>query len=95
MARATFPKGSLAIRVRDVLGPLFCEEECADLFATRGKPAWSPGRLAPVSVVQFVEGLTNRQASEAVRAKIDSTDVLTAARDVCWLERCRRHYGRR
>lgn len=71
VARAAFPKGSLAIRVRDELGPLFADEEFADLFPARGKPAWSPGRLALVLVLQFVEGLTDRQAAEAVRARID------------------------
>ncbi|MFB1045583.1 IS1182 family transposase [Streptomyces chrestomyceticus] len=71
VARAAFPKGSLAIRVRDELGTLFCDEEFAGLFPARGKPAWSPGRLAFVLVWQFVEGLTDRQAAEAVRARID------------------------
>ncbi|MGH3324473.1 MAG: transposase, partial [Streptomyces sp.] len=71
VARAAFPKGSLAIRVRDELGPMFSDEEFADLFPSRGKPAWSPGRLALVLVLQFVEGLTDRQAAEAVRARID------------------------
>ncbi|MFJ4009650.1 IS1182 family transposase [Streptomyces sp. NPDC090026] len=71
VARAAFPKGSLAIRVRDELGPLFTDEEFADLFPVRGRPAWSPGRLALVVVLQFVEGLTDRQAAEAVRARID------------------------
>ena len=63
VARAAFPKGSLAIRVRD--------EEFADLFPSRGRPAWSPGRLALVSVLQFVEGLPDRQAAQSVRARID------------------------
>ncbi|MFI2370044.1 IS1182 family transposase [Streptomyces sp. NPDC018833] len=71
VARAAFRKGSLAIRVRDELGSLFTDEEFADLFPVRGKPAWSPGRLALVLVLQFVEGLTDRQAAEAVRARID------------------------
>ncbi|MFE4832512.1 transposase, partial [Streptomyces sp. NPDC056672] len=71
VARAAFPKGSLAIRVRDELGFLFTDEEFTDLFPVRGKPAWSPGRLALVLVLQFVEGLTDRQAAEAVRARID------------------------
>lgn len=71
VARAVFPKGSLAVRVRDELGPLFTDEEFADLFPVRGKPAWSPGRLALILVLQFVEGLTDRQAAEAVRARID------------------------
>ncbi|MFE7633842.1 transposase [Kitasatospora sp. NPDC057518] len=71
VARAAFPKGSLAIRVRDELGVLFTDAQFADLFPARGKPAWSPGRLALVVVLQFVEGLTDRQAAEAVRARID------------------------
>ncbi|MEE1770641.1 transposase, partial [Streptomyces sp. JV185] len=53
------------------LGVLFTDEQFAGLFAVRGKPAWSPGRLALVLVLQFVEGLTDRQAAEAVRARID------------------------
>ncbi|MET8704749.1 transposase, partial [Kitasatospora sp. NPDC004723] len=71
VARAAFPKGSLAIRIRDELGVLFTDERFADLFPVRGRPAWSPGRLALVLVLQFVEGLTDRQAAEAVRARID------------------------
>lgn len=71
VARAAFPKGSLAIRTRDELGVLFSDEQFAGLFPARGRPAWSPGRLAMVLVLQFVEGLTDRQAAEAVRARID------------------------
>ncbi|MGW3058471.1 transposase [Streptomyces goshikiensis] len=76
VARAAFPKGSLAIRVRHELGPLFCDEEFADLFPSRGRRAWSPGRLALVLVLQFVEELTDRQAAESVRARIDFKYVL-------------------
>ncbi len=71
VVRAAFPKGSLAIRVRDELGLLFTDEDFVDLFPVRGRPAWSPGRLALVLVLQFVEGLTDRQAAEAVRVRID------------------------
>ncbi len=72
VARAAFPKGSVAIRIRDELGVLFRDEEFADLFpGRRGRPAWSPGRLALVLVLQFVAWLTDRQAAEAVRARID------------------------
>ncbi|MFB7475082.1 IS1182 family transposase [Kitasatospora sp. NPDC056184] len=81
VARAAFPKGSLAIRVRDELGVLFRDEQFADLFPGRGKPAWSPGRLALVVVLQFVEGLTDRQAAEAVRARIDFKYALALALD--------------
>jgi transposase len=71
VTRAAFSKGSLAIRIRDELGVLFSDGQFAGLFPARGKPAWSPGRLALVLVLQFVEGLTDRQAAEAVRARID------------------------
>jgi hypothetical protein len=45
--------------------PLFRDEQFVDLFPARGKPAWSPGRLTLVLVLQFVEGLTDQQAAEA------------------------------
>jgi transposase len=41
------------------------------LFARRGRPAEAPWRLALVTVMQFAEGLSDRQAAEAVRARID------------------------
>lgn len=71
VAKAAFPKGSLAIRIRDELGVLFTDEQFADLFPSRGKPAWSPGRLALVLVLQFAEGLPDRQAAQAVRGRVD------------------------
>jgi transposase len=71
VARAAFPNGCLAMRVRDALGPLFTDEQFAELFAARGRPAWSPARLALVLVLQFVEGLTDRQAADAVRGRLD------------------------
>ncbi|MFD4247230.1 IS1182 family transposase [Streptomyces sp. NPDC058525] len=71
VARAAFPKGCLAVRVRDVLGPVFTDGEFAGLFSDRGRPAASPGRLAMISVLQFAEGLSDRQAAHAVRSRID------------------------
>ncbi|MCM8555511.1 IS1182 family transposase [Streptomyces sp. STCH 565 A] len=71
VARAAFPKGCLAIRLRDELGVLFRDEQFAGLFPSRGRPAWSPGRLAMVSVLQYAEGMPDRQAASAVRARID------------------------
>jgi hypothetical protein len=67
VARAAFPKGCLAMRARDALGPLFNDEQFAEWFAARGRPAWSPARLALVLVLQFVEGLTDRQAANQGR----------------------------
>jgi transposase len=71
LARAVMPRGSFAMRWRDVLGVVFEDDLFTDLFAVRGRPAESPGRLAVVSVLQFAEGLTDRQAAEAVRLRID------------------------
>lgn len=71
VARAAFPKGCLAVRVRDVLGPVFTDAEFAGFFSGRGRPAASPGRLAMVLVLQFAEGMSDRQAAHAVRSRID------------------------
>jgi transposase len=71
VARAAFPKGNVYMTMRDKLGGLYRDSEFAPLFATRGRPAEAPGRLALILVIQFAEGLTDRQAAEAVRARID------------------------
>ncbi|WP_344598465.1 transposase [Streptomyces violaceusniger] len=71
VAQAAFPKGCLATRIRDALGPLFSDEEFREAFGVRGRPGISPGRLALVSILQFAENLTDRQAAHAVRARID------------------------
>src|SRR5690349_2879640 len=71
VARAAFPKGALCLRIGDQLGPLYRDAQFADLFPTRGQPAASPARLALASVLQYVEGLSDRQAADAVRGRID------------------------
>ncbi len=71
VARAAYPKGTLAMRLRDELAGLYQDEQFAPLFATRGRPAETPWRLAVIVVLQYVEGLTDRQAADAVRGRID------------------------
>ena len=71
VVRAAFPKGTLAIRIREALGPLFADEDFAAAFPRSGRPAASPGALALVSVLQFAEGLSDRQAADQVRARMD------------------------
>ncbi|MBK8989687.1 MAG: IS1182 family transposase [Chloroflexi bacterium] len=71
VARAAFPKGNTYMRMRDELGPVFADEQFVKLFPDRGQPAESPARLALVTVMQFAEGLSDRQAADAVRARID------------------------
>jgi transposase len=61
----------LAVQVRDRLGQWLGDEEFAAVFGIRGRPGWSPSRLALVTVLQRVEDLTDRQAAEAVRTRID------------------------
>jgi transposase len=71
VARAAYPKGSLAMRLRDELGGIYRDEHFVSLFASRGQPAEAPWRLALVLVLQYVEGLTDRQAADAIRGRID------------------------
>ncbi|MFI9848736.1 transposase [Nonomuraea sp. NPDC051941] len=71
VARAAFPKGTMAMRVRDALGPLFADAEFAGMFGVRGRPGLSPGQLALVSVLQYAENLSDRQAADAVRGRIE------------------------
>ena len=64
IARAAFPKGNLYLKLRDELGTLFEDREFASLFARRGHPSYTPWRLALITVLQFLENLSDRQASE-------------------------------
>src|SRR3954466_3772721 len=57
----------LPVTIRDRLGELFPDGQFAAAFGVRGRPGWSPGRLALVTVLQMAENLTDRQAAEAVR----------------------------
>lgn len=71
VAQAAFPKGNTFILMRDTLGTIFTDFDFAELFPDRGQPALSPWRLALVTIMQFVAGLSDRQAAEAVRSRID------------------------
>jgi transposase len=61
----------LAVQVRDRLGQWLQDEEFAAAFGIRGRPGWSPSRLALVTVLQRAENLADRPAAEAVRTRID------------------------
>jgi transposase len=71
VARAAFPKGHPYLTLRDALGTIFQDEDFTALFPAWGQPALSPWRLALVTIMQFRENLADRQAAEAVRARID------------------------
>ena len=69
VARAAFPQGSVAMRARDRLTEVFADEPFSDAFGVRGPPGLSQGVLGLVTVLQFAENLTDRQAAAmAVRA---------------------------
>ena len=71
IAQAAFPKGNIYLRIREQLGVFFTDEQFATLFSERGQPAFSPWRLALISIMQFAEDLSDRQAADAVRSRID------------------------
>ena len=47
------------------------DADFAAAYAVRGKPGISPAQLAMVTVLQFTENLTDRQAADAVRGRVD------------------------
>ena len=61
----------LAVQVRDRLGQWLEDEQFAAAFGDRGRPGWSPSRLALVTILQREENLADRAAAEAVRTRID------------------------
>ncbi len=71
VAHAAFPKGNPYLRMRDTLGPIYTNPEFAHLFPKTGQPAEAPAQLALVTVMQFAEGLSDTQAADAVRSRID------------------------
>ncbi len=53
------------------LGPVYQDSQFAALFPSHGQPAAAPGRLALAVVLQFMENLSDREAADAVRGRID------------------------
>lgn len=76
VARSAFPGGHPYLVLADALGTLFTDELFASLFPRVGQPALAPWRLALASILQFAEGLSDRQAAHAVRSRIDWKYVL-------------------
>jgi transposase len=71
VVRAVFPKGNIYIHLRDNLGAIYQDELFEDLYPDRGQPAYAPWRLALITVFQIMENLTDRQAADAVRSRLD------------------------
>lgn len=64
-------KGNVYVTIGDQIGPLFEDVDFAGLYAADGKPAVAPNLLALVTVFQFMENLPDRDAADAVRARMD------------------------
>src|SRR5918912_975332 len=71
VARAAFPKRTVVMRLREEFDVLYEDADFAALYPARGQPGLTPWRLALVTVFQFLEHLSDRQAADAVRARID------------------------
>ena len=71
VARAILPQGNRYLLLREELGTIYSDELFADVYPRLGQPAEQPWRLALVTVMQFMENYTDRQAAEAVRTRID------------------------
>jgi transposase len=77
VARAAFAKGNVYMKMYEQLGQIYVDSDFQSLYPTRcGQLALSPGRLALITVMQFAEGLSDRQAADAVRSRIDWKYVL-------------------
>ncbi|MGA5135502.1 IS1182 family transposase [Streptomyces olivoreticuli] len=81
IARASNPRGTTAMWVRDRLDELFVDEDFAEWYPADGRKGLSPAWLAMVSVLQYAENLTDRQAAEAVRCRLDWKYCLGLALD--------------
>ena len=80
VAPAALPKGHPSLPVRDALGTIFQDEDVTALCPAWGHPGLPPWRLALVTILPFRETLADRQAAEAVRARIDWKSRLSLER---------------
>ena len=70
--QAAFPKGNLYVELRAEFGILYDDQLFADLYPPSGRPVEvAPWRVALVMVMPYIEGLTDRQAADAVRRGMD------------------------
>ena len=70
LAHSIHPTGNLCMQLRDHFGMLYENHQFVTLFSSTGQPALAPARLALVTIMQFIEGLSDRQAADAVRDRI-------------------------
>ena len=71
LIRIVIPKGNIYTRMRDRLGTCFNDEQFKGMYARVGQPGYSPWRLALVSIIQYMEDLSDRQVSEELPVRVD------------------------
>ena len=71
VAQTAFPRGNRYLQLRDTLGTLYDDALFADLFPQRGQAAQAPWQLALVTLLQSAENLSDHQAADAVRSRLD------------------------
>jgi transposase len=71
VAKKAFPKGNLYMTLRDEFGTIYTDKQFTSLYSVRGRPAIAPWRLALVTILQFGENLSDPQAADSVRSRID------------------------
>lgn len=76
VAKEALPPTNTCLALHDHLGTLFDDVLFAPLFQNRGQPVAAPWRLALVTILQFAERLSDRDAAEAVRSRIDCKYLL-------------------
>jgi transposase len=93
VARRAFRRGNTYLTIGDEIGQIFNDEDFEDLYAVEGAPALSPAQLVLVLIFQAMEGLSDREAVEAVQARMDwkyalHLDLRQASEcsTVCWSE---------
>lgn len=71
IAKAAFPKGNRYLLLRDTFADLFSGNDFQALLHVEGRPAVDPARLALITILQFAENLSDEEAANAVRSRID------------------------
>ena len=95
VAKDAIPESNIRMMLRDRLGAIFDDDALfAPLFPTRGQPAAAPWRLAVVTILQFAERLSDHDAAQAVRTRIDwkyllGLELRDSGFDYSILSRCR------
>jgi transposase len=81
VAKKAFRKGNRYVVLRDRLGVIYEDKRFEAMFSSTGQPGYAPGLLALVTVVQYMEDLSDREIADAVCARIDLKYLLGLALD--------------